>query len=75
MNDYYSNFPAPSLSVCKDEVKNSLNYDKITDDMLSNAFVASGVDECGEVKYSYTGWYVFGKNEVLKTLNSMNKFT
>lgn len=78
--DYYSNFPAPALVNAKETFKQSffqsneiyqnnkhLVNEQEFDRLIDEAFL--GVIENGAIKYSLTGWNVFGRKEVLAKYN------
>lgn len=85
MMDYYSQYPAPSIEQCRLEIKSTINksihqissvggklgeYD--VDELISQAFTDSKVlDKNGDIKYSLSGWYVFGKADVLRSVESI----
>lgn len=80
MMDYYSNFTAPAVENAKKIFKQSTlhsneNYqnnkhlinEQEFDHLIDEAFL--GVIENGAIKYSLTGWNVFGRKEVLAKYN------
>ena len=85
MMDYYSQFSAPSTAQCRFEIKSTIikpihqissvigklgEYD--VDELISQAFTDSNVlDKNGNIKYSLSGWYVFGKTDVLRSIESI----
>ena len=76
--DYYSQFPAPPLDECKNQIKQifCFKYGKdsnYVDNLISDAFIHANIlDENNEVKYSLPGWNVFGKKDVVKSLEILN---
>lgn len=79
MLDYYSEQSAPSIDICIQNVKNKKdeynNYIldtlyNITDVIRKAIYMSNILDENKNIKYSYTGWYVFGIKEVLKYMNN-----
>ena len=76
--DYYSQFPAPDLNAAKREIKaicQVKNHDWVwndhVDELISEAFILSGVLDNNKIKYSFSGWHTFGKNDVLKSINNI----
>ena len=80
MMDYYSNFPAPPVEGEKQIFKqHCLNIEEVyqnhkrlvneqeIDHLIDEAFL--GVIENGKIKYSLTGWDVFGKKDVREHYN------
>ena len=81
--DYYSQFPAPSYEECKRQTITvaRLKYkswawnpnDEELNALVTEAFMDSGVlefnnDPNPKIRYSYSGWCVFGKNDVMLIL-------
>ena len=83
MMDYYSQFPAPSYEECKKETIAvvRLNYnqnEKELDNLVTEAFMDSKVLEFDEnrnpkIKYSFSGWHVFGKKDVITSCDKIVK--
>ena len=77
MMDYYSQFPAPDLDAAKREIKavcQVKNVDWVwndhVDELISEAFIHSNIlKENNKIKYSFSGWHTFGKNDVIKSIN------
>ena len=78
MMDYYSNFPAPAVENAKETFRRlrtnefyqnnkHLVNEQEFDHLIDEAFL--GVIENGAIKYSLTGWNVFGRKEVLAKYN------
>lgn len=78
--DYYSEQCAPSIDICIEDVKNkieninTLDTSYNIDDIIKKAIDMSDVlDENKNIKYSFTGWYVFGISQVLDYIkNNIN---
>lgn len=75
MMDYYSNFPPPTkekgAKECKDVmIKKYPDLENLDlDNIIKNAFITGDViedNEEGSIKYSLTGWTVFGKKTVIE---------
>ena len=86
MMDYYSQFPAPDYDQCKKEVITALcqnGYRKPEDSeelntLLTEAFIDSNVlenssSDIPKVKYSFTGWCVFGKKDVITSFTKITE--
>ena len=83
MMDYYSEFPAPSYEECKKETKAFVNSkynqnEKELDNLVTEAFIDSKVLEFDEnrnpkIKYSFSGWHVFGKKDVITSCDKIVK--
>ena len=79
MMDYYSQFPAPEIDAAKREIiaiGNVKMFDwswresNYRDKLISEAFIHSNVlDENNKIKYSFSGWHTFGKNDVMKSID------
>ena len=83
MMDYYSRFPAPDLEKAKYEIiaigKVKMydwpwaDHDYI-DKMISEAFIHSKIlDENNKIKFSFSGWHTFGKNDVMESIDVILK--
>jgi hypothetical protein len=79
MMDYYSQFPAPDLDAAKREIIaignvkmfdwSWLQYD-YRDELVSEAFIHSKIlDENNKIKFSFSGWHTFGKNDVMESID------
>ena len=83
MMDYYSNFPPPNLDTAKQEIieKGKLQMFDWSNDkqenvykLVSEAFIHSNViDENNEIKFSFSGWNTFGKNDVMESIDVILK--
>ena len=86
MMDYYSQFPAPDYDQCKKEVITALcqnGYRKPEDSeelntLLTEAFIDSNVlenssSDSSKIKYSFTGWSVFGKKDVITSFTKITE--
>lgn len=86
MMDYYSQFPAPDYDQCKKEVITALcqnGYRKPEDSeelntLLTEAFIDSNVlenssSDSPKIKYSFTGWSVFGKKDVITSFTKITE--
>jgi len=86
MMDYYSEFPAPDYDQCKKEVIAALcqnDYIKPEDSeelntLLTEAFIDSNVlenssSDIPKIKYSFTGWCVFGKKDVITSFTKISE--
>ena len=77
--DYYSQFPAPDLNTAKREINTICKNHKYCnsyslDELISEAFIHSKVlDKNNKIKYSLTGWYTFGKNDVMESIHIIIK--
>ena len=85
MMDYYSQFPAPSYEECKRQTITvaRLKYkswawnpnDEELDALVTQAFMESKVLDpeisAPKIKYSYSGWCVFGKNDVITSCDKI----
>lgn len=84
MMDYYSQFPAPPYEECKKEAitYTALKYkdkgwnDQELDALVTEAFMDSKVLEFDgnrnpKIKYSFTGWHVFGKKDVITSCDKI----
>lgn len=84
MMDYYSQFPAPPYEECKKETitYTALKYkdfemdDKELNTLVTEAFMDSGVlefpnDPNPKIKYSFSGWHVFGKKDVITSCDKI----
>ena len=81
MMDHYSHQPAPNLEDAKQEIKLlgliggycplwHSNEDVYVEQLISEAFDFSmTLDKNNKIKYSYSGWYTFGKRDVLKSID------
>lgn len=77
--EYYSQFPAPDLNAAKREITAignvkmfdwSWSESNYRDKLISEAFIHSNVlDENNKIKYSFSGWHTFGKDDVMKSIN------
>ena len=83
MLDYYSTFPPPNLDTAKREIieKGKLQMFDWSNGkqenvykLVSEAFIHSNViDENNEIKYSFSGWHTFGKNDVMESIDFLLK--
>ncbi len=86
MMDYYSQFPAPSYEECKKETitfvhskyKDFEMDDEELNTLVTEAFMESGVlefpnDPDPKIKYSFSGWHVFGKKDVITSCDKIVK--
>ena len=86
MMDHYSQFPAPPYEECKRQAITvaRLKYkswawnpnDEELNALVTEAFMDSGVlefnnDPNPKIKYSYSGWCVFGKNDVITSCDKL----
>ena len=86
MMDYYSQFPAPPYEECKRQAITvaRLKYkswawnqnDEELNALVTEAFMESGVlefnnDPNPKIKFSYSGWCVFGKNDVITSCDKI----
>lgn len=81
MMDYYSQYPAPNLEAAKREViatgkvkdySWSWTEQEYLNQLISEAFELSGVlDDDNEIKFSFSGWHTFGKNDVLESIDKI----
>ena len=86
MMDYYSQFPAPPYEECKRQAITvaRLKYkswawnpnDEELNALITEAFMDSGVlefnnDPNPKIKYSLSGWSVFGKNDVITSCDKI----
>ena len=85
MMDYYSQFPAPPYEECKRQAITvaRLKYkdwawnpnDEELDALVTEAFMESKVLDpeisSPKIKYSYSGWCVFGKNDVITSCDKI----
>lgn len=85
MMDYYSQFPAPPYEECKRQaiIVARLKYknwawnpnDEELDALVTEAFIDSKVLDpeikTPLIKYSYSGWCVFGKNDVITSCDKI----
>lgn len=79
MMDYYSQFPAPELDAAKREINAiskakdlswAWNDSEYLDKLISEAFIHSNVlDKDNKIKYSFSGWHTFGKNDVINSID------
>ena len=79
MMDYYSQFPAPAPDAAKREINAMAlvkdlswvwNDSEYIDKLISEAFIHSNVlDKDNKIKYSFSGWHTFGKNDVINSIN------
>lgn len=79
MMDYYSQFPAPAPDAAKREINAmalvkdlswAWNDSEYIDKLISEAFIHSNVlDKDNKIKYSFSGWHTFGKNDVINSIN------
>ena len=80
--DYYSNFEPPALDVAKIDITKTIEWKTLDinnkldniNDLLDEAFIHSNVlDSNNKIKYSFTGWNVFGVNIVLESIKFIIK--
>jgi len=81
--EYYSELPAPDLDAAKREIiaignvkmfdwsRSKCDY---RDELVSEAFIHSKIlDENNKIKYSFSGWHTFGKNDVMESIDVILK--
>ena len=60
----------PIYFSCAGSAINVKENKKIADELISQAFIHSDIlDENNKIKYSFSGWHTFGKNDIIKSIN------